>query len=66
MQVVSAKQIAKAIKLDKYGPIGTFIGWLFLKLTRISKLNRIYEKTYATDPNVFLKNLVRFLRNFHL
>ena len=61
MQVVSAKQIAKAIKLDKYGPIGTFIGWLFLKLTRISKLNRIYEKTYATDPNVFLKNLVEEL-----
>lgn len=61
MQVVSAKQIAKAIKLDKYGPIGTFIGWLFLKLTRISKLNRIYEKTYATDSNVFLKNLVEEL-----
>lgn len=62
MQVVSAKQIAKALNLDKYGPIGTFIGWLFLKITRISKLNRLYDrllkKVEKQDALSFLNELL--------
>ena len=30
--LVSSKEIAKAVKLDKFGFLGTFIGWILLKL----------------------------------
>ncbi len=42
--LVSAKEVAKAIQLDKYGFIGTFVGWLLMKLLKISTLNKIYNR----------------------
>ncbi len=44
MGLVNSKEIAKALNLEKYGVFGTFIGWSLLKILRISKLNRIYDK----------------------
>ena len=44
MGLVTAKEVAKAIKLDKYGFIGTFVGWVLMKMLRISNLNKIYDK----------------------
>jgi len=44
MGLVSAKEVAKVIHLEKYGFLGTFIGWLLMKLTRISTMNRFYNK----------------------
>lgn len=44
MSLVTAKEIAKVIHLDKYGVVGTFFGWLLLKILRISTINRIYNK----------------------
>ncbi|WP_177762094.1 GNAT family N-acyltransferase [Flavobacterium sp. I3-2] len=61
MQIVNAKQVAKAIKVDKFGSFGSFIGWVFMKATRISKLNKIYTKTYDKDALVFLDKLVKEL-----
>lgn len=61
MQIVNAKQVAKAIKVDKFGSFGTFIGWIFMKATRISKLNKIYTKTYDKDSLVFLDKLIKEL-----
>lgn len=58
MQIVNAKQVAKAIKVDKFGAFGTFIGWVFMKVTRISKLNKIYTKSYDSDTIKFLGKLV--------
>ena len=58
MQIVNAKQVAKAIKVDKFGAFGTFIGWIFMKVTRISKLNKIYTKSYDSDTIKFLGKLV--------
>ena len=49
--LVSAKEVAKAIKVDKYGFLGTFIGWLLMKVLKISTLNKIYNR------NKHLKNL---------
>ncbi len=43
MPIVTAKEIATGLKLEKLGFIGTFIGWLLLKVTRISKMNRGYD-----------------------
>lgn len=44
MGLVSAKEVAKVIKLDNYGFLGTFVGWLLIQVTRISNLNRFYNK----------------------
>ncbi len=43
MPVVTSKQVAKGLQLDKLGFIGTFIGWIILKITRLSKINRQYD-----------------------
>ena len=43
MGLVTSKEVAKAIGLDKYGFFGTFIGWLLLKVTRISSINSFYD-----------------------
>ncbi|MBP9601716.1 MAG: lysophospholipid acyltransferase family protein [Lutibacter sp.] len=44
MSLVTAKEIAKVVNLDKYGFIGTFFGWSLMKVLRISAMNRIYNK----------------------
>ncbi|MDO9594090.1 MAG: lysophospholipid acyltransferase family protein [Lutibacter sp.] len=44
MSLVSAKEVAKVVNLDKYGFIGTFFGWTLMKILRISTINKIYNK----------------------
>ena len=57
MGLVSSKEIASVINLEKYGFFGTFIGWLLLKILRISKINRIYEK-HKDKKNVAFLNAI--------
>jgi len=54
MGLVTAKEVAKATKLDKYGLIGTFLSWSFLKITRISNMNRRYDKISHLNAPDFL------------
>ena len=49
MGLVTAKEVAKVIRLDNYGFIGTFIGWLLMKITRISNMNRFYNRHQDLD-----------------
>ncbi|WP_298417211.1 GNAT family N-acyltransferase [uncultured Kordia sp.] len=58
MGLVTAKEVAKAIKLDKYGFIGTFIGWILMKVLRISNLNKIYDKHKHLSDLEFLNALL--------
>lgn len=58
MSLVTAKEIAKIIKLDKFGFIGTFSGWLLLKTLRISQLNYIYEKHKDKEDIEFLNAIL--------
>ena len=44
MGLVTAKEVAKAINTDKYGVLGTFSGWLLMKVLKISTLNKIYNR----------------------
>ena len=44
MSLVTSKDISKVIKVDKFGFLGTFIGWILLKILRISTINRVYNK----------------------
>jgi len=43
MGLVTAKEAAKAINLENYGFLGTAIGWLLLRVTKISAINRFYK-----------------------
>ncbi|MFL1011081.1 GNAT family N-acyltransferase [Flavisericum labens] len=56
--LVSAKEVAKAIQLDKYGFIGTFIGWLLMKLLKISTLNKIYNRNKHLNELEFLNAIL--------
>ena len=44
MSLVTPKEVSKVVNLDKYGFIGTFFGWLLMKVLRISAINKIYNK----------------------
>ncbi len=44
MALVNAKEIAKAINVEKFGILGTFVGWSLMKILNISTLNKIYDK----------------------
>ena len=44
MGLVTAKEVAKVINLDRYGVLGTFVGWLLMRVTRISNLNSFYKR----------------------
>ncbi|MGY0390970.1 GNAT family N-acyltransferase [Bizionia sp. KMM 8389] len=52
--LVSAKEVAKAIQLDKYGFFGTFAGWSIMKLLKISTLNAIYNRNKHLSDLEFL------------
>ena len=54
MSIVTSKEIAKAIKLDNYGFIGTFIGWIFMKVLKISTINKIYNQNKHKNDVDFL------------
>ena len=58
MGLVSAKEIAKVIKVDKYGFIGTFLGWSLMKTLRISELNKIYNKNKHLEGTEFLNAIL--------
>ena len=58
MGLVSSKEIAGVIGLEKYGFLGTFIGWIMLKLLRISRLNRIYDKHKDKEDVAFLNAIL--------
>ncbi|NJB71777.1 putative hemolysin [Saonia flava] len=60
MGLVTAKEVAKAINMEKYGFLGTFIGWILLKVTRISSINSFYDTIAHLEgveyPNAILKH----------
>ncbi len=62
MSLVTAKEIAKVINLDKYGFIGTFFGWLLMKILRISTINKIYNKHKHLKDLAFFTALLEDLQ----
>lgn len=58
MSIVSAKEIAKAIKLEPYGFVGTFCGWILMKVLKISTINRIYNRYKHLSDLDFLNALL--------
>lgn len=58
MGLVTAKEIAKTIKVDKYGFIGTFLGWLLMKILKISTINKFYSRNKHLKDVTFLNAIV--------
>jgi putative hemolysin len=58
MSLVTAKEVAKAIKTDKYGFLGTFSGWLLMKVLKISTLNKIYDRNKNLSDLEFLNAIL--------
>ncbi|WP_452226572.1 GNAT family N-acyltransferase [Lacinutrix cladophorae] len=58
MSLVTAKEVAKAIHVDKYGFVGTFFGWLLMKVLKISTLNRIYNRNKHLEGLPFLEAIL--------
>jgi len=58
MALVTAKEVSKAIKTDKFGFIGTFIGWLLMKVLKISTINKFYTKNKHLKDLDFLNAIL--------
>src|SRR6187402_1045624 len=58
MGLVTAKEVAKTINMDKYGVFGTFSGWLLMKVLKISTLNRIYDRNKHLKELPFLNAIL--------
>ncbi|MCK8480223.1 GNAT family N-acyltransferase [Psychroserpens algicola] len=56
--LVTAKEVAKAIHADKYGFLGTFFGWLLMKVLKISTLNKIYKRNKHLSDGEFLNAIL--------
>ena len=62
MGLVTAKEVAKAIKADKYGVFGTFSGWLLMKVLKISTLNKFYDQNKHLKDIEFLNAILDNLK----
>jgi putative hemolysin len=58
MSLVTPKEVAKAIKTDKYGFLGTFSGWLLMKILKISTMNKIYDRNKHLSDLEFLNAIL--------
>jgi putative hemolysin len=58
MGLVTAKEVAKAINTDNYGILGTFSGWLLMKVLKISTLNKIYDRNKHLSEVEFLNAIL--------
>ena len=58
MGLVTAKEVAKVIKADKYGVLGTLLGWLLMKVLKISTLNKVYNRNKHLKDVDFLNGIL--------
>jgi len=58
MSLVTAKEVSKAIHADKYGFLGTFFGWLLMKLLKISTINKVYSRHKHLKDLEFLEAIL--------
>lgn len=58
MGLVTAKEIAKGLNLEKFGVFGTAVGWFFKKILRISKAERVYLRHKNLEGLDFLNGIL--------
>ena len=54
MGIVSGKDVARSIKLNGLGWVGTFIGHSLMHLTQMSKINHVYDKHSHLEGVAFI------------
>ena len=54
MGLVTVKEVAKAVNLQRYGFFGTFMGWILVRLTKLSDINKFYDKHKELEGPKFL------------
>lgn len=59
MSIVTSKEIARVIGLEKFRFVGTFVGWLVLKVLRISAVNKVYDKNKHKTDLDFLDSITK-------
>ncbi len=58
MGLVTAKEVSKVINLSKYGFLGTFTGWMLMKVLKISRINKVYNKHKEKKGLDFLNSIL--------
>ena len=58
MGLVTSKEIAKAIKVDKLGFLGTFMGWTLMRVLNIATCNKIYDRNKHLSGLEFINALL--------
>jgi putative hemolysin len=58
MSLVTSKEIAQVIGLQKLGFLGTFVGWILLRILRISAINKIYDNNKNKADLDFLNGVL--------
>ncbi len=58
MGIVSAKEVANVMNLSKFGFLGTGIGWLILKTTKLSRINKEYDKRKNLKGTDFIDSIL--------
>lgn len=58
MSLVTSKEIASVLGMSKYGFLGTFVGWLLMKLLSISTINKIYNNHKHKEGLNFLNGIL--------
>ncbi|MFY9242190.1 MAG: lysophospholipid acyltransferase family protein [Polaribacter sp.] len=58
MALVTSKEIAQVIGLEKFGFLGTLVGWFLIKVLRISAINKIYENNRSKTDLAFLNGVL--------
>ncbi|APG60622.1 GNAT family N-acyltransferase [Christiangramia salexigens] len=59
MGIVSAKEVANVMNLRKLGFLGTGIGWLVIKTTKLSRINREYDKHKHLKGTEFISAILK-------
>ena len=54
MGLVTAKEVAQAMNVEKLGFVGTFMGWTMMRILKISKVNKVYERNKHLSDVEFL------------
>ncbi len=58
MGIVTAQEVANVMNLKKLGPIGTAVGWVILRTTKLSTLNKEYDSRKDMDGIGFINSVL--------
>ncbi|WBL25929.1 lysophospholipid acyltransferase family protein [Zunongwangia sp. HGR-M22] len=58
MGFITANEVARVMNLDKLGFLGTSAGWMILKTTKLSRLNKEYQKRKDLEGVEFIDSIL--------